>query len=212
MTQAQAQPRMLNHHIPLALSDELQKLRQPPTRAAWMHLVYLLQHIYNVPLGYHFTLYTQGPQASEVGRNLDIARQRLHISMPCTQDNPYPVITPGPMATEKLRIAHIHCQPYMDSISDLASDFGHLTASQLGLRTSLVYLDRHSTPTDDNTAQELLVQAVHELKPHVLLEEIREALRELQERNILHLVKHLRPTQGTRPYTTKQPSEGEQPP
>ena len=181
-----AQHGMLNHGLPLALSDELQKLRQPPTRAAWMHLVYLLQHIYNVPLGYRFTLYTQGPQAPEVHRDLDIARQRLHISMPCTRNNPYPVITPGPMAVEKLRIAHIHCQPYMDSIRNLASDFGHLTASKLGLRTSLVYLDRHSTPTD-NTARELLVQAVHELKPHVLLEEIREALRELRERNILRL-------------------------
>ena len=57
-------------NLPELLSHRFQEISSPPTPAAWMAAVYLIQEAYAAPLQYRFTLYPAGPYSPQVQEDL----------------------------------------------------------------------------------------------------------------------------------------------
>ena len=71
----------LRRQLPLELARRLEGVSPQFGKTVFMKLAYLLQELYEVPLGYRFTLYTYGPYSPEVLADLEYARLRRQVSV-----------------------------------------------------------------------------------------------------------------------------------
>lgn len=154
-------------------------------RTAIMKLLYLLSVIKNVPLGYRFTLYSYGPFDSTVLQDVDFAS-----TLDALQSSPvaYPgglgyTIQPASGCEEAEALGKDFLDQYEDDIEWVVSQFGTLTATELELASTIVYVDQELV--GDAISDVELARKVEDVKPHFQADRILARIHSLQGKGVL---------------------------
>ena len=168
----------LRQQLPLELAGRLKGKHQQFGKTAFMKMAYLLQELYEVPLGYRFSLYTYGPYSAEVLADLEYAQLRKQVEIEYLGDPQGGFrITPSEVAGGS-NLQNEQIVKHSDMLDELVEHFGSFNARELELRTTSIFLWRRTRPRkpeDVNT----LIEAVLQLKPHFSDIAIRSAIDDL---------------------------------
>jgi len=144
-------------------------------RTAMMKLLYFLQELRSVDLGYNFTLYTYGPFDSDVLEDLSYASalgvlrsQVVHYSGGYGYD-----IEPGDCAEN---IAADFEREHQEDVDWTLKHFGSRGAAGLELDSTLVFVDREAQEAGIGISDHDLVDRVKAIKPRFEKTEIEERL------------------------------------
>ena len=175
--------RELKRQLPLELARRLEDRSPQFGKTVFMKLAYLLQELYEVPLGYRFSLYTYGPYSPEVLADLEYADLRGQVKVEYVGEQGGFHIAPN----EKVSASGDQEGPisnYVDRLTKLVENFGAFNARDLELRTTSIFLWKRIRPTKEEDVI-LLVEAVKHLKPHFDKKKIRLAVDGLLESGVI---------------------------
>jgi uncharacterized protein YwgA len=156
-------------------------------RTAIMKLAYFLGALRDVPLGYRFTLYAYGPFDSSVLQDVEMASNVGALrSTPVS----YPTgsgydISPGPYSANIEAPAKEFVSKYSDDIDWVVNEFGGLSAAELELASTIIYIDQE---VGGRIEPEDLARRVNEVKPHFRLDKILRRIEELETKALLQSV------------------------
>ena len=157
--------RELKRQLPLELARRLQDKSPQFGKTVFMKLVYLLQELYGVPLGYRFSLYTYGPYSPEVLADLEYAKQRRQVNVEYSGDPKGGFrISTGERADAHVEQS-IPTASYEDKLNELVARFGSFNARELELRTTSIFVWNKIRPKNEGDFNKV-IQAVFHLKPH----------------------------------------------
>jgi len=168
----------------IALLAEL--VKQAPAklgRTAIMKLMFFLKVLRNVPLPYDFRLYTYGPFDSDVlgdlayAEALDAVRSAI-VAYPGGYGYEY---SAGPQAARIEEHDRDLVEQHRESIRWVLERFGHRSAVDLEMASTLVYIDRQKP----GTSIPELAKKVSTVKPHLTLPAIEREARTLKEQALL---------------------------
>ena len=156
-------------------------------RTALMKFCYFLQTLREVPLGYHFTLYSYGPFDSDVLADLDTAEALGTVQSTVVY---YPggygyEIKPTGQSRATDRLAVDFLKKYQKDIDWAVSEFSGLNSAELELVSTIVYVDQEATNAGESLKMEDLVQRVKEVKPHFSKDRIRIQVENLSDKALL---------------------------
>ncbi len=138
-------------------------------KTALMKFVFLLQRIYNVPLGYNFEIYNYGPYSSEVMEDIDFAKHQDIISMDTIV---YPTgyygysLLPTENTEKYISGEEEFISYYKEPISKIIELFGSKSVKDLELSTTIIFLYYTYRENKWDNSSEKLLENVHEIKPH----------------------------------------------
>jgi hypothetical protein len=177
----------LRQQLPLELAGLLEGKSPQFGKTAFMKMAYLLQELYEVPLGYRFSLYTYGPYSAEVLADLEYANLRKQVEVEYLGDPQGGFrITP----TEVASGSNLQNEPiamYSHVLDELVEHFGSFNARELELRTTSIFLWKRIRPKKPEEVS-TLIEAVRHLKPHFSNMVIRSAIDDLIDDGIIQYV------------------------
>jgi len=138
-------------------------------KTSLLKLLYLLQEIHRVPLGYRFTLYTYGPYDAAVMSDIDFADLHGVIRVSYQQEGGYK-IEEGPDSGRVSPPSELN-----EAIAQLVDRFGNMTARELELRSTIIFVAKEA-----RLIQKSVKEIVADVKPKYSAAEIDAAIRELQ--------------------------------
>jgi uncharacterized protein len=155
-------------------------------RTALMKCMYFLQELADVPLGYHFSLYTYGPFDSDVLNDLGIAERMGAVESRIFH-------FPGGHGYELHRAdtdrllsrSEELVSRYVDAIGWVIQEFGSRSALDLEMASTLVYVDRSAAEEGSPISAHELVRKVRNIKPHLDIRQIEQEARCLAERELI---------------------------
>lgn len=173
-----------------ALIAELaQRLQAQPSqfgKTSLQKMIYLLQELKGVPIGYQFCLYTHGPFAAQILGDLDLveALGAVKVQYIISGFGGYQ-ISPG-NECESIRCkASEFLKENEEAIDEVVNEFGKYSAKDLELRSTIVYLDRDVKRSKKDLSRHGFVGLVKKIKPRFSEETISKALEELQNKDYL---------------------------
>jgi uncharacterized protein len=144
-------------------------------------IIFLLQKIYKVNLGYEFKLYTHGPFSAEVLNDLDYTQSLGGVQINYVQSGGYE-ISPG-VENESLRDrAHNFLVDKEQILEKAIEEFGRFSAKELELHSTIIFVDQDIKQTGQSFPRERFVLLVSEIKPHFTKESIEIALDRLKRK------------------------------
>ena len=155
----------LRRQLPLELARQLEGVSPQFGKTVFMKLVYLLQELYGVPLGYRFTLYAYGPYSPEVLSDLEFARLRHQVTVEYLGENGGFSITSGEDAGVPGDPQNRAIDQHQEELDRLVEYFGKFNARDLELRTTSVFLWKSLRPTGGPDV-DTIVRTIQDLKPH----------------------------------------------
>jgi uncharacterized protein YwgA len=169
-----------------ALIAELANRSSSLGRTALQKKIYLLQALFDVNVGYDFTLYTYGPFTSEILSDLDVAESIGAVRIG-NANSPYGgfEIKPGEEIDRITAKARLFLNKNEEKIKQLFKDFGDYNAKELELRATIVYVDQDLAKTQSSIDD--LIETVKEIKPGFSVDQIKAAVNELTENKYIHL-------------------------
>jgi hypothetical protein len=175
--------------IRLALIVELVERAPNHTlgRTAIVKMIYLLQVLRGVPLGYDFRLYTYGPFDSQVLSDLAYAQALKAVeerTILYTAGYGYEV-RPGPAASAVKDHAANWLQEQGDSIEWVVGWLGGCKASELELLSTIVYVDRELATAGRSATVAELAKRVRHVKPHFAEDYVQAKVRWLSAKGVL---------------------------
>jgi uncharacterized protein len=156
-------------------------------RTALMKYMYFLQAIRDVPLGYHFSMYSYGPFDSDVLSDLSSAEALSVVcSTPVSFSGGYGYrIQPGPNA-EKMKAANEgFLKEHSSDIDWLLTQFAGFNSADLELASTIIYVDREFSEEHEHRPLAEVLARVHEIKPHFSTDRIQRSLDSLRSRGLL---------------------------
>lgn len=137
-------------------------------RTALMKYMYFLQTLRQVPLGYHFTLYSYGPFDSTVLADLSVAESlRAVASQTVFYSGGYGYeISTDEKANWLKKRAKEFLKKHAKDVYWVAQRFGTLNSAQLELISTIIYVDREALEKKKTLSFQSLSRQVHEIKPH----------------------------------------------
>jgi uncharacterized protein YwgA len=149
-------------------------------KTALQKLVYLAQELQGVPTGYEFEFYNHGPFSSELAGDLDYLNWLDDVDLRAVDDawGGF-VIKPGSKAGETLAEAKDFLERYQNQVDRIIGDFGTMTAKQLELRATVVFVDQDARQHARPLSREELAARVGDLKPQFSGNEILAAIDEI---------------------------------
>lgn len=158
-------------------------------RTAAMKLLFFLTALRRVPLGYRFTLYSYGPFDSTVLADIDYA---VHLGGLQSTLVSYPSgygysIEPGASAHATIALNAGFVTEHEAAIDWVIAEFGHMSAADLELAGTIVYVDQQFArrgPADVDT----LATEVRDVKPHFARDRILHRIDQLRASGYLRSV------------------------
>ncbi|MCL2755530.1 MAG: hypothetical protein FWE45_00560 [Firmicutes bacterium] len=132
---------------------------------ALMKCVYLLQEVFEVPLGYDYTIYTYGPYSSQVTSDVDLSIIGNFISYKYESTGDYVKRT----FNNGERIDDLDftfADNYSSSIDQVINDFANKTASELELIATIIYVYIFYKRNGLDINKSSIANDVHGIKPH----------------------------------------------
>lgn len=171
-----------------ALIAELaQRLQTQPSqfgKTSLQKMIYLLQELKGVPIGYQFCLYTHGPFAAQILGDLDLveALGAVKVQYVISGFGGYQ-ISPG-NECESIRCkASEFLKENKETIDEVVNQFGKYSAKELELRSTIVYLDRDVKRSNKNLNRDSFIRLVKKIKPRFNEGTIAKALDELENKD-----------------------------
>jgi uncharacterized protein len=157
-------------------------------RTALMKYMYFLQTLRNIRLGYDFSMYSYGPFDSNVLADLSSAEALGIVNVtPVQFSGGYGYrIAPGNRAESAKAEVCQFLRTHDGDISWLFRVFGSLNSAELELASTIVFVDRELSGTDDNKRLPELVDRVGEIKPHFARQQIQKFAQDLVRQGVLH--------------------------
>jgi hypothetical protein len=133
-----------------------------------MKLFYFLQELKGVPLEYDFRLFNYGPFDSEVLSDLSSA---CGLGTVVEDTVLYPngygyAIKPGPQADQIDGELEFKDPGLASLVDHVVQEFGRFTASELELRSTILFVDRELAGGSQKASFEDVVERVRQIKPH----------------------------------------------
>lgn len=157
-------------------------------KTAMMKMLFLLQQVYKVPLGYNYEIYTYGPYSSEVMNDIDFASQTGVVSIDAVM-YPSGYIGYSLKSTDKTQEAIQNAKEIVagntDSIKEVISLFGDKQVKELELSTTIIYLYANYTANHWDASINEIAENVHEIKPHFEMEAICQEYKRLKDNGLL---------------------------
>jgi uncharacterized protein YwgA len=153
-------------------------------------MVFLLQEVYHVNVGYSFGFHTFGPFSSDLLGDLDIA-ENSGVVVVNTGEGAYGhgyVIKPGERIEACLTDAGEFLKANSQHISDLVSAFGGKSAKELELLTTIIYLNKEIQLDVDKMTRDEAISKIRELKPKFTESEVLKGMTELKATYKIQLV------------------------
>jgi len=154
-------------------------------KTALQKLVFLLQEVYQVDCGYNFELYTYGPYDSQLLNDLDLVEHwgcvsivRINDAMGRYQIHP----TESVDSIRDKALTFLDDEKTIHAMDDLVSKYGHMTAKQLELLATTVYLAHDFQRKGEIASSKKIYHLVAQIKPKFSKDEILQAITELSER------------------------------
>jgi hypothetical protein len=154
-------------------------------RTQVMKLFYLLQELKGVPLGYDFRLFNYGPFDSEVLSDLSsacgldtVVEKTIIYSRGYGYD-----ITPGIHADKATWSLEANHREIVEKVEEVMREFGTFSASELELRSTLLFVDREFAGVGQGVSLEALVERVRQIKPHFADATIRKRALDMKDKN-----------------------------
>lgn len=143
-------------------------------RTGVMKLLYFLQVLRDVPLGYRFSLYSYGPFDSDVLADLANAEALGAVESNVVQfSGGYGYeIRQGRNAEWLQNRASQFLEQYRPDVDWVMERFGTLKSGQLELVSTIVYVDQEAAGNDEELSLDETAEIVHEIKPHFSKDEI----------------------------------------
>lgn len=160
---------------------------RPIGRTALMKLLYFLESVKNVPLGYYFTLYAYGPFDSNVLADLDAAEglgavKSTLVRFPGAYG--YEIEPAGNKEKAKAR-GKDFLDRYSGDIQWVVKEFGRRNSSDLELLSTIVYVSRELSQREPQWSWNELVRRVQDIKPRFSEAYIRKQVESLHEKELL---------------------------
>jgi hypothetical protein len=151
-------------------------------KTAVMKLLFILQEVYRVPLDYRFSLYTYGPYCSDVLSDLDYSEavEAVNIASVVSYPGGY-CVDPSQKTEHYIGKAKAFLQEHENSIEEVLKIFGAMTAKDLELRSTIIYIYKNYLKNKWEIQNTDIADDVKELKPYFTHEQILEAYQELME-------------------------------
>ncbi len=154
----------------------INQVKHPLGKTALVKLLYLVQEVCGLKVGYDFSFYTHGPFTNAIIEDLEKLEEAKSVEVKYNKK-----AYEGYGGFEiKPKTDSSHLKEEVDAntlakIRKIVDDFGNMTARDLELRTTLHYI-RHK----GGLKGKALYEAVHAVKPKYSLEEIRKAAKEIE--------------------------------
>ncbi len=159
-------------------------------KTALQKLVYFLEAIYGIDCGYDFSLHSYGPFDSTLLGDLDLVAHWGCVSVTNTTG------TLGGYRiepTDQVDLVREKGKEFLDdprtraALDDLVDKYGRMTARDLELRATTVYVDRSLRAKGEPHDKKTVCHCVGQVKPKFSAEEIERAVVELDERGHIEL-------------------------
>ena len=175
------------------IADLTQRLRGVSPqfgKTALQKMVFLLQEVYKVDVGYSFGFHTFGPFAGELLGDLDFAElMGAVVVKPAEGTYGYGYsIEPGDHIEEYREKAGEFLSQHRQEIDTLVNEFGTKTAKDLELLTTIVYLNKEIMFDENKMTRAEAVGKIRELKPKFSDADVRLGMDELEQQHQVKLV------------------------
>jgi hypothetical protein len=136
-------------------------------RTAIVKLLYLLQEVRRMPLGYDFRLYTYGPFDSDVLNDLETAQsfQALHIKSVIYPSGYGYEVRSGSQASSVKECVAAWLTDHQADLAWALKNFTAQSASELEITATIVYVDRELSAQNTQYSLVDLAKRVREVKP-----------------------------------------------
>jgi len=149
-------------------------------KKAVQKVVYLLQELGRVPVGFRFTFYTYGVFSSELANTLGVVEGLEGIKVDYDENQNTYRIAPGVKAGKLEKRGEDFLIRYKDAIAEIVSFAKPRTAKRLELISTIVFVKKNED-LDNNFDDEKLIQRVRELKPQFDDQEIMAGISALRD-------------------------------
>lgn len=173
----------------LAFVTEIARRDENIGKTGMMKLLYLLQAVHKVPLGYDFEIYTYGPYCQSVMSDIEYAEFVDYIRVS-------PVTYPNGMSGYQIKAMSDGIDlvekegevisPYNEKIDSVINFFGKKTAKELELYSTIVFVVSSFSDNDWEKTKEEICCTVKEIKPHFSIDTISAAYEDLESNGFLN--------------------------
>ena len=167
------------------LAKRLDAINPQFGKTALQKLVYLLQEVYRIDCGYDFELYSYGPFDSHLLGDLDVVEHWGCVSVNRIKNTIGGYRIRPTDTVDSIRdkaTEFLDDEKTRDALADLIATYGAMTARDLELRATSVYVARNLQAKDESTTMKNVCLLVGEIKPKFSEQEIAQAVAELSER------------------------------
>ncbi len=164
----------------LEVAERKQDMSSRLGKTAMQKLLYLLQEGCGVPLRYRFDLYTYGPYDSALMRDIDYATRTGMLDVTYHGDMGYD-IKPGSNSQALADYRSAIRSEAGDALDSLLHNFGRLTASELELCATLLYIVKDDSALSDDQ----VIARTQAIKPKFDTPTIAHALQHLRRAGLL---------------------------
>lgn len=157
-------------------------------RTAMMKLLYLLQSVRHVPLGYRFELYLYGPYASDVLDDIASAEIWGLVQEEVVDYGEYGYgyhIHPCDSFETMPKTAAAFVRKYESDIQWVAEQFGHFSAAELELIGTIVWVYLRAKEHGDSLSEEKIAEFALRIKPHFTREKAHQIVEYLKSVGVI---------------------------
>jgi len=163
--------------VMLSLIDKLRGVGSWSGETHVQKATYVLQELLGVPLGYDFALYKHGPYSFSLSDDITALRADAVLRL---EPKPYPYRPSIVADQESKQIAQRYPKTMAryDPVTDfVARRLGPMRVAELERIATAFYVTREQDMSHDVESR---AQRIHQLKPHVTLEQAREAVKQVE--------------------------------
>lgn len=164
------------------LAKKIQGLNTQFGKTTIQKLIYILQEIYGVNIGYKYILYNYGPYSQDLASDLDYVAALDGVTISWVNSGGYD-IKPGDRNEVFIEKSSGFINLNKEKIDQAIMEFGGYNAKELELRATIIYMVHEHDEKDI----EKIVEKVYDLKPYFSCEKIRSAVIELKEKGLLEI-------------------------
>ena len=148
-----------------------------------MKMLYLLQAVCNVPLGYDFEIYTYGPYCQTVMSDIEYAEFADYVAVkPVTYSNGMSgyQINVSSEGGDMLECKRDILSKYSSELDTIVSSFSKKSAKELELYSTIVFVSISYAKNSWEKSKKEICGSVKKIKPHFSNEEIWKAYDDLK--------------------------------
>jgi len=159
-------------------------------KTALQKLIFFLQEVYRIDCGYDFKLYSYGPFDSQLLGDLDLVEnwgcvsvESVNASLGGYQIRP----------TKEVDYVRRKATDFLDApdtkkaIDNLVNIYGVMTARDLELRATIVYVERNLRAKGKSPTKKKICHLISQIKPKFSRQEIEDVVDELRKRKHIKL-------------------------